>query len=81
MILVTYPAPAEALQSSFADTNAKLGNESEWALLTYGLESADLSFADSLLGSGKLKACAHYCPQVEAGTGLVHIRGDGSAVP
>ena len=81
MILITYPAPAEVLQSSFADASARLGNETEWALLTYGLESADLSFAGPLLGSGKLKACAHYCPQVETGTRFVYVRGDGSAVP
>ena len=49
--------------------------------MTYGLESTDLSFAGELLSAGQLKACAHYCPQIEDGKGLVHEFADGSAVP
>ena len=81
VVLIAYPAPAEALQASFADARNRLEGGTEWALLTYGLESADLGFAAQLLGAGTLKACAHYCPQAEFGEKLVHERADGSAVP
>ena len=81
MLLIAYPAGPDTLQASFADACARLGDDCEWGLLTYGLEGVDLSFAASLLAAGTLKACAHYCPQAEAGAGLVPERVDGSAVP
>ncbi|KAI0801001.1 hypothetical protein C8Q74DRAFT_459901 [Fomes fomentarius] len=80
-MLVTYPDPADALQSGLADISARLGSDTEWALLTYGLESKTLAFASHLLGTAKLKALAHYCPQIENGSKLVHELADGSVVP
>ena len=81
VILITYPSPADLLQSNIADARGKLGPDTEWALLTYGLESGNLAFASQLVGTAKLKAIAHYCPQIEDGKGLVHEFADGSAVP
>ncbi len=80
-MLVTYPDPADALQSGLADISARLGSDTEWALLTYGLESETLGFASHLLGTAKLKALAHYCPQIENGSRLVHELADGTVVP
>ncbi|RPD64835.1 NTF2-like protein [Lentinus tigrinus ALCF2SS1-6] len=83
VILVPYPSQADALQNSFSDIrgSARLENDTEWALVTFGLESADLAFAGDLLSSGKLKACAHYCPQIEDGKGLVHELTTGTTLP
>ena len=76
-----YPNTAENLKAEFAELHAKLGHETEWALLTYGLASADLNFAASVLSAGKLRACVHYCPQVDNGNGLVPTFADGDTVP
>ncbi|KAI0756737.1 hypothetical protein C8Q80DRAFT_1264759 [Daedaleopsis nitida] len=81
VISVAYPTPVDTLRSSFVDVRAKLGDETEWALVTYGLEGADLVFARELLESAKLKALAHYCPQIDDGTGLVYSLADGTIIP
>ncbi len=82
VIVVPYPSQAaDALQSSFSDARTRLENDTEWALVTYGLESADLTFAGELLSAAQLKACAHFCPQLEDGKGLIHELGDGTTLP
>ncbi len=81
VIVVPYPSQADALQSSFSGARTRLASDTEWALVTYGLESADLTFAGELLSAGHLKACAHFCPQIEDGKGLIHELGDGTTLP
>ena len=81
VILVPYPVAADALQSTVADAHGKLEADTEWALVTYGLDSTDMAFAGELLSVGQLKACAHYCPQIEDGKGLVHELASGTTLP
>ena len=79
--MVPYPAPADALKSTVTDAHEKLEADTEWALVTYGLDSTDMTFAGELLSAGQLKACAHYCPQIEDGKGLVHEFASGTTLP
>lgn len=81
VVLVHYPNTAEGLNAGFTEAGTRLGTETEWALLTYGLESVDLTVASVILSTGKLKACVHFCPRVEDGKGLVYHRFDGTTVP
>ncbi|TBU34644.1 NTF2-like protein [Dichomitus squalens] len=81
VILVHYPSTAESLAAGLAEVHGKIGYETQWALVTYGLESADLSFAKSVLSTGKLKAFAHYCPQIDDGSGLILDFADSTTIP
>ncbi|KAI1793825.1 NTF2-like protein [Ganoderma leucocontextum] len=81
VVLVHYPNTTDRLNAGFAEASTKLGTETEWALLTYGIESTDLTVAGAILSVGKLKACVHFCPRVENGKGLIYNHADGTTVP
>ncbi|PIL31688.1 hypothetical protein GSI_06391 [Ganoderma sinense ZZ0214-1] len=81
VVLVTYPTSTECLAAGFAEARTTLGTDTEWALLTYGLQSTDLTVAGAIVTSGKLKACVHFCPQVENGKGLIYEDVCATTIP
>ncbi|KAM5530610.1 hypothetical protein V8D89_015728 [Ganoderma adspersum] len=81
VVLVHYPNAMESLAAGFTEAGTKLRTETEWALLTYGLESTDLAVTNIIVTAGKIKACVHFCPRVENGKGLIYNHADGTTVP
>ncbi|KAH9846837.1 NTF2-like protein [Lenzites betulinus] len=83
VIRVSYPVQDGGdLSRSLSEARSQLEEAAvDWALVTYGLASVDISTVIEPLRSQKLKACVHYSPVGESGQALLHEAANGSVVP
>ncbi|KAI0361328.1 NTF2-like protein [Trametes cingulata] len=82
VILVPYPSREDGdLRRSLSEAKKELQNVDDWALVTYGFTTGNVSFAIQALVPEKLRALVHYSPVVETGDVLLHEAADGTVVP
>ncbi len=82
MIQIPYPnLNADDLPRSLSEATTELQKASDWALVTYGFASGDISSVIAPLGTQNLRACIHYSPVGETGRSLIHEATHGTVVP
>ncbi|OCH94761.1 NTF2-like protein [Obba rivulosa] len=71
---VTYPdLTLESLNNALRDTTNRIASAdyTDWGLITYGLRETDLRYVAELFAAPGLKACVHYCAQLEQAQSLI----------
>ncbi|KAL1951565.1 hypothetical protein VTO73DRAFT_714 [Trametes versicolor] len=82
VIQIPYPnLNADDLPRSLSQATEELQKISDWALVTYGFASGDISSVIAPLGAQNLRACIHYSPVGETGRSLIHEAAHGTVVP